>query len=380
MSGKQGRNVEKTEENINQQIAAFMEKINLENIFLFDINSKKNKFKSVSFDELNKYLYENWVPTVNCDKCARSEYCKYPKEESEKLGLPVDKFYMKCGVVAGVIRNYINGFKDLLLKMEDDDLQRFFDGLWGVKDFVWDSESYIGTLADDYSVDWYKSVTGGDIKWLFTGIIKLRNKLDRAAEEFSKIKTIGFEQKMLFVEGWSEERFIKEIRNSKFMGGSAHNYPIKVYDGKSNIKTRIHELIKDYSKKGYEIYLQVDFDGKDSNGAVKQLIDKKLVKEKNVFAFKNDFEMSFPPRLMYETLICLQQIEGVSENDFCENFEKSNGSFNDLVKKYRITSSKVSISDKAAEILNESKKWMMDFVSNEDCELWRFIHFLNNIL
>lgn len=72
MSGKQGRNVEKTEENINQQITAFMEKINLENIFLFDINSKKNKFKSVSFDELNKYLYENWVPTVNCDKCARS--------------------------------------------------------------------------------------------------------------------------------------------------------------------------------------------------------------------------------------------------------------------------------------------------------------------
>jgi len=357
-----------------------MKKLDLKGIELFDNDSKRVRInEEFLFDELNKFLYENWVPTVSCDKCARSDYCKYAKEESEKSGLPIDKMYIKCGVVAGFLRNFVNGFFDLLVEMNARDLQKFFDGLWSLKEFVWESETYIGTIADDYSVDWYKKAIGEDFGFLFTGIIKARSSLDEAAKNFSSIESIGFVQKILFVEGWSEKIFVEKIRSTRFIGESVQHYPIKVYDGKDNIRARIHELMKDLSKNGYEIYLQADLDGKKPGDSLCSIVKKKYVKEENIFCFKYDFEMSFPPKLMYETLTALNKLEGVPEIEFCKDFESNNSSFEDFKKKYQLEVSKTSISVAAANILSKSKEWRIDFALNEDCELWQFVNFIKDI-
>jgi hypothetical protein len=157
----------------------------------------------------------------------------------------------------------------------------------------------------------------------------------------------------------------------------------EVYGGSGNRrKKRIQMLLEKYKQQGYQIYIQGDADGKNTN-IFKNLIETGLISNENAFVFTHDFESSIPLEILYYTLIEMNFIEGISMERFCETIRAKDLSVVTQLKDYLgidISLNKIEFATTVAGILNHP-----DFIWWRDdtflgSELGQFLQFIQKII
>lgn len=95
------------------------------NILFVDEISRIPLNGKYSTKQLADILIENWIAFEDCSKCSRSDHCQYVEK------FPDDAKHLKeikCGVVKDCIRNLVEVTFPILIKLNEEYIQNFFDG------------------------------------------------------------------------------------------------------------------------------------------------------------------------------------------------------------------------------------------------------------
>ncbi len=324
-------------------------------------------------DSLAQKFIDEWIPYHECEKCGRSDYCKYTKPDPYRADRLAD---IKCGVIVDAIRNFVKYTFHLLYGITRDQIQDYIDGAFHLEQFLYDAEQTTGTLIDE-----------GILKWLdhYAPLVvrratHLREHLNLAASRFRNIPKFLSKKGILFVEGWSENAFLEKLRESHY----AHflDLKIEVYEGRANRRPRrIQMLLDRYVKQGYLIYIQGDADGSKSD-IFRALKKKGSVTPEHTFFFCHDFESSVPSDILYRSIQSLGELSGVSEEEFAKVVRSEDKSVIKIIKQHYhldLEPLKLPLATAIAHVLNNPR---FCWWSDEDfmkTELGKFLHFIRKI-
>lgn len=315
-------------------------------------------------------LVDAWVPYFECHKCGRADYCKHVVWSTVNPHRSTD---IQCGIAVTAIGNFVNSTFPLLHDLEAERKQEWLDGAYHLAMFVYKSELQVGNLLDQGVLDFWEEY----VPRLFGQITRLREHLDGIAGNFREMPSFAATEKVLFVEGWTEKAFIDRLKESRlFWFLYTH---VEVYDGAGNRDPkRIQMLLRKYTERGYEIYLQADADGHgpDILGA---LIRKCGLSPNNTFAFEYDFESSIPPALLLRALQRLGQLEHVSINDFRPIVNNASRPVAPLLKSafgLDLKPLKISLAEATADLLNSAGAQWPSNDKFMKTELGRFLDFV----
>lgn len=327
----------------------------------------------VTADELSSIFIENWIPFMECHKCGKSSYCIYalphPRNEHKKQEI-------RCGVAAGVIRNFAARTIAIAEALSLEEKQAYLDGAFYLTRFVLVAEQSIGTVLDVEYLEWYGDYAPG----LFGHLTRIRDTLNSLNQNFKKIAAFSSRRSLLFVEGWAEKAFFERLRETHlawFM-----DLMVECYDGEGNRHSkRIAMLLDKYIDHGYTIYVQGDADGKVGD-IFKGLVDSGRVKKKNTFVFEHDFETAIPLPLLIRSMRNIGLTMKFRPSDLrAALFEKPRSVNKVLLENFGIDISrhKVAIANMVGEILSSSSfAWWADeeFMSTE---LGKFLSFVQSL-
>ena len=327
-------------------------------------------------ESLAELLIENWIPYFECHKCGRWDYCKYAKPHKVNPNRSED---IKCGVVADSLRNFVQVTFVILEKLDDKKTQDYLNGAFFFCKFVNDAEQSIGMFMDERFLNHFKEYS----PMLFGNLTKLRDILNGLGSYWKEIPEFKANNHVLYLEGYSEEKFLDELRKSHLSWFSHLN--VEVYCGKSNKKKkRIQMLLKNYVDKGYVIYIQGDADGSNSKNIFNSLIEAGSINEANTFVFKYDFESSIPIPLLYDVLKNMGILEDKSKEEFETQLGNENISIIEkLNEKFSIDlkPDKMEFAKTLARILSKPGNiwWNNNKFMNES-ELGQFLKFIQKII
>lgn len=215
--------------------------------------------------------------------------------------------------------------------------------------------------------------------------------LQEMAGDLKKLRGRGH-GKMVFVEGDSEEAFIKSLQGNT--RASSFQFEVYNYKGESRVDS-LARLIDKKTKEGVSSFLQYDLDGKKSSDRIKKIREKTKLKIGETFAFRYDFEGAFPSRILSRALSEYREKYLTSNN-----FEINRKTVGDLLKGKDRYGKQISFSKalkerfsidldkpKFAEILGEiiskeiTQNWNAIVNSKKlpkkfDFEIYRFLNFL----
>lgn len=317
-------------------------------------------------EALVELFCNEWVQPIECHKCGRVDYCKYPVQNPYN---PDKKLDIPCGVVVNSIKTHVNSTFEILQKMDKKLIQRYLDGCFYFSQYIAESEMAIGMYIDDMV-----SYFGSYAPAMVGHVAKIRDTLNMMSREFNKIPEFRIDRGVLFVEGESEEAFLNKLKDSH--SSWFLNLIVENYKGEGNSKPRrILMLLEDYKAKGYTVYLQGDADGKEPQkfNSVKDLVEKD-----NLFIFKHDFETAVPPNLL---LFCLQKLDcllDITEEEFVARVTSEDKSVVKIIKEvYDIDLDpiKVELATMVARVLNSSPGWWQneDFMNTALGQFLRFV-------
>jgi len=261
-------------------------------------------------ETLSQMLVYEWIPYYECDKCGRSDYCKFTKPNPYN---PERKRDIKCGVAAAALTNFIAGTFHLLENMKRNQIQDYLDAVFYFYDFIYSAEQIIGMYIDKDMIEWWDV----HIPAAFGHATRLRDKLNSLASSLRDIPEFRATKGILFVEGWSEKAFLDKLRESH--SAWFLYLIIEVYDGKGNANPkRIQMLLDRYIAQGYKIYIQGDADGKNTE-IFNKLVLRGSVGSECTFVFQHDFETAVPAELLLDTLQDIGHLKDVDRKDFVQN-------------------------------------------------------------
>ena len=349
--------------------------IDLSEFYLLDIYGigKVSLIGEFDSDKLSQKMIDSWVSFGECHRhCSRSDYCKYVIwiDDTKTISKEIE-----CGVVKFSLINFVNQTFKTFQELNSTQKQNYLNGAYHFSQFIFKSEITIGNYTNEYflnSWDHYASTAYGHAKYI-------RKHIEMMAFFFKDIPEFHIRKEILFVEGESEFAFLNKLKESHLIGFI--DLEIFNYKGKSNKKpTRIEMLLKDYSARGYNLYIQGDADGKSKN-TFQTLIDKNLIHKANTFIFNYDFETSIPASLMFATLKNLNLIDSIEKSDFIDNVSKTTDKVENILKNIYgvdISSHKVKIAEETARNINETIEcWKSEWFLNT--ELGKFLKFIQNI-
>ncbi len=150
---------------------------------------------------------------------------------------------------------------------------------------------------------WEFQLSRNDAKWYWKGtptyflaLTHLVEPLESLRHEMGLVKRKHLYEKIVCVEGESELSFIRTMYlTAKYAN---FDFPVYSYRGKGEIQNLIH-FIKEKNRQGIRVLLSYDMD-RQSDSFIKN-IKKKCVIEKT-FGFNQDFESSFPPKILKYSL------------------------------------------------------------------------------
>ena len=187
-------------------------------------------------------------------------------------------------------------------------------------------------------------------------------------------------KQLLFVEGESEEAFLKKLRES-------HIYPfpylaVEVYGGCGNRRLkRIQMLLERCVKQGYTILIQGDADGRDPE-IFRNLCQMGAIAEDHSFVFRHEFESAIPPEILYQALRKLERLKNVDYADFEKVVTTRDASvLKVLSDKFGIDVNplKLRLAEAVGEIVNRQ---LLTFWHNDEImatELGRFLKFIMHV-
>lgn len=300
----------------------------------------------------------------------RSDYCKFTVPHK----YVAHKFQdIQCGVVVKVIENFIDQTFELLRDYNQNQLQKYFNGLYYFQKFIYQTELETGMFLDKNMLDWYRDYSPKN----YGHILYVRHYLDELGKNFRSLKEFGATKGILMVEGKTEEIFINRlISNGDF---SSKQFVVQSYDGKNNkSEKKIKILIEKNREVGYEIYIQGDKDGQDVD-FFQNHIKSKLLKEGHTFQFTYDFETAIPKGLLYGVLNTLKIID-CNIGEFTQKVSKKEQSINKtLLEEFHLNldKHKVDIADTLGIIIRHLD-WRTD-KSIHTSELGKFLEFVYRI-
>ncbi|MBM2817118.1 MAG: hypothetical protein HW421_3880 [Ignavibacteria bacterium] len=299
-----------------------------------DFNGKYNA------DELSDFLIEKWIPYFECNKCGKSDYCKYTVPSKVKF----KKQDIKCGVAKDALRNYLNYTFHLITDADLKQKQNYIDSAYYFYKFVISTEQNNGSFIWKDHLDWWNNYAPR----LFGYTVELRNILNNLAKCMKVFPQMFSGSNFLLVEGESEKDFIETLNEFSYI-------IVETYKGKGNKKlNRTQMLIENYVNNGYIVYLQCDADGKEGR-MYQSYIDAKLIQEDNCFQFTFDFETSIPSKLLYYCLVQLEFLSNVTIEDFIQKTEIRKESIAKILKNefgIEIESKKRDLAKKLGELIN----------------------------
>ncbi len=290
--------------------------INLTGYTLLDnYGTDRIKLKGIYTKEsLIKLVINEWVPYVECDrKCFRSDFCGFVKKDPND---PERTLEIKCEVGIRAIRNFISYSFNILTSLDEDVIQNYLDALYYYYQMVFFAETTIGGLLNERSFEFL----GQHASAAFGFLKKLRNYIDEYSRLLKVIPDFRTKDTIIFVEGESEKTFLNKLKATHFYDLLEIN--VISYDGGSNRRIRrIEMLLRDYRRRGYEVYIQGDADGSNQD-VFRELEKRGLINDKNKFIFRYDFESSIPPLLLYYVLKEMNLFKSyISEEDFINILE-----------------------------------------------------------
>lgn len=315
--------------------------------------------------ELNQTIVNEWTSYIDCyRKCGRADYCKYSKRHID----------IRCGVLVKAIENFIQATYDDFIKMSKKQKQSFLDGAYYLTKYIIDAEMTMGLLSWDGMVRYYEN----HAPMVFSGVVNMREMLNRIAENFKQVKSLKYNEGILLVEGESEKIFLEKLRETRLF--TFLYLKPRVYGGFGNLKTkRIAMLLERYKLEGYEIYVQLDLDGKPLKHPI-SLIKKRLIKKKNIFAFKRDFETSFPPFILFHVFQSMGCLKKVKLDDFVKSVGVKDMSVIKAIENiYGFSVNKNRLAEAIGNIfIDNFTKWSQDKCFWKS-EIGRFIRFIQKI-
>lgn len=297
-----------------------------------------------------------WILYYDCDKCGRSDYCKFVKKDSYNNTIDI-----KCGVVKDVIGNYFNTTFELATELKErESRQAYINVGFYLARYTFQSETYIGMIMEEETMKWWDSYAPAVI-----GFTKsLRDLLDKLHIEMSKVYFLNSLTTNLYVEGDSEKIIVTNFIASDRVS-------IVNYKGKGRmIYDKMEYLFKTNKEKGYKNYVQGDLDGTKQNQKIESMITKGLLDRKDTFLFKHDLETSYPIELLHEALLTLPVFNTPFE-EFKSDIYMGKSIVVHIKDKYGIEIPKTDI----AEYI--SKKINVSMLNNEEFKKTEFGKFLS---
>jgi hypothetical protein len=318
-------------------------------------------------------LIDEWIPYFECEKCGRADYCKYTKPDKYRPERLAD---IKCGVIVEAITNFVRHTFPLLEKMTTEQVQAYLDGAFHLEQFLYNTEQTTGMFIDDAILRFF----GDYAPTLFGRATHLREHLNKAASEFRKLPDFASEKGVLFVEGWAEKAFLEKLRESH--SAWFLYLAVEVYEGRSNRRpNRIQMLLDRYVKQGYIIYIQGDADGKDTE-VFRALCDKGAINPEHSFVFRHDFESAIPPRILYQALRYLGELEKVEYVDFEKVVKSEDRSVVKLLSEkigIDVERLKLPLAEAVGDILNDPRFAWWQNEEFMETELGKFLKFTMHV-
>ncbi|WP_116108158.1 TOPRIM nucleotidyl transferase/hydrolase domain-containing protein [Lewinella sp. IMCC34191] len=246
------------------------------------------------------------------------------------------------------------------------------DGLYYLAKYLLAYEMNVGTIINDDFADYY-----GELFPVLLGpFIKHRGNINMVAYNFRDLPEFKIQKKLILVEGESERIFVNRMMDSGIM--PVYGIEVLNYQGKTNGKfSKIHQLVEQYRKIGYEVKIQGDQDGK-GNDIFSLHKGRGLFNEVDTFAFKYDFESSLPIILLLEAMekINIELVDNPLE--VVSLYKKSEMSINRFLKEeynLDLKGFKVLLSDTIGKEIARDLSYTY-FITDRKEEIFRFIEFL----
>jgi hypothetical protein len=330
--------------------------------------------EGITGDELLYYLCNEWLPYVECHQCGRWKSCQYaapPHPANPHRSL--DK---QCGVAEQALRVFLNAGLPHLTNVDEKIKIEFLDAAFYLTQYVFRSEQTVGNFLDGDIIRWY-----GDYSPLIVSNLKyLRRYMDGLCSSLRHISEFKSIQSVLLVEGESELRFLRRMITSSSAGFLYTEYD--TYSGSGNRrKQRIEMLLKHYYDKGYEVYLQIDADGRNVEQVLATAAQSLRLTTERIFAFTYDFETSIPRNVAVAALSVILNQER-SEVDKVWEAEAENFGMKQVLAKLApeisLNDIKVELGHVLGDLLASDYSWH----ENEafmNSELGRFLSFVQNL-
>ncbi len=285
--------------------------VDLTGIAIWDMDEKNRIPLSGTFscDQLLKLLTREWIPYTECTQCGKGDYCKF---HGDPIFDPRDTGNIKCGVTVTALENFLKCTFPEFVALRPEEKQHYIDAAFRFVQFIDHAEQVIGNYIDLDILNHWECI--GPKR--FSTIVHLRNHLNRMAEHLECIPNFQSHAFALLVEGESELAFLEVLRRNRAFGFI--DLHIESARGKDRMRpARIEQLLEKYREEGFRVGLQGDLDGRKST-KFDNLVEKKLVRKKDIFLFEWDFETSIPHPLLYSGLRLSGMIEDVDLETFVQ--------------------------------------------------------------
>jgi hypothetical protein len=330
--------------------------------------------KVISGNDLLRLLCNEWLPYIECHKCGRWKTCQYAALPHPAN--PHRSLEKQCGVAEQALSVFLNAGLPHLTEVSKEIKMEFLDAAFYLTQYVFQSEQTVGNFLDSDIVSYY-----GEYSPLIVSNLKyLRRYMDGLCSSLRHISEFRSTQSVLLVEGESELRFLKRMVTSSMAGFRYHEYD--TYSGTGNrINKRIQMLLNHYHAKGYDVYLQIDADGKNFKQVSDSAAESLGLKPERIFAFTRDFETSIPRNIAIKALSILLNQEPSKINGAWTTENTSAGIkqvLAELAPKTSLNDIKVELAHTLGDLLASDYTWY----ENEafmNSELGRFLSFVQNI-
>lgn len=248
---------------------------------------------NISKEGLQKILNDNFVPYIECfKKCGKAEICRLT-DNLKHRGCD-----QKCGVIENILENFLNSTFSLFKKSNMESKQRYLKATAELLELAISLEGYLGGIFSKDVMKFYDDFSPA----LFGGLLRDRRRMGDIAFLLKDIKDFRTEIPVCLVEGYGDAELLRVFRRTVRISNYDNLKNIDLIYGKDNTKKgRIDLMIKNKIQRGERTIIILDGDGskKRTLQSLGKLFKQKLIKRKDVFIFKYNIELTFPPEILF---------------------------------------------------------------------------------
>ena len=260
------------------------------------LNGEKFDFRGCyTVKDIKNKIISEIIPL--CRKCGFERYCKFYKKREEQ-----------CNLCIRFLNNYLESTIKLIPKKSSWHVREYLDYLLHILRLLEKFNNWQGGILDKDILKWQgEEILNLDKHWFKEINLNLAHVI--AKYFFIQPSEKNFYKYKVFVEGKHDKKALERI--SEEINFYFFETNIEVLGGEGEIKNNL-KYIKKLISEGYDIFLLMDNEGNWRKVIQKELINKKLINEKEqVLIFKKALEDAFPWEIQKQAFL---ELEGINDN------------------------------------------------------------------